>query len=155
MLLDATRQGYLFRVNFNPGKFIYSGISGGYRIRNNDIQPTLNANGFLTFPQLPLINASVSLSSNWLKTSYVDGMIYGIQINRDIVPSKLSSGIFYRLVDYNYLNSSSGSGSMQHMAELELSWQITRKFSFSANYDGTFDQSNKYHSVYINLIKRF
>jgi uncharacterized protein with beta-barrel porin domain len=44
---------------------------------------------------------------------------------------------------------------LQHMAELELSWQISRKFSLSANYDGTFDQSNKYSSIYINLIKRF
>jgi hypothetical protein len=154
-LLDvATRQGYQFRVNYNPGKSVNAGISGGYRFQKNDPEPMLNANGFLTFPQVPGINASVSLSTNWMNTSYVDGMIYGIRVYRDIIPAKLSSGIFYRLVDYNYLNSSSSSG-LQHMAELELSWQISRKFSLSANYDGTFDQSNKYSSIYINLIKRF
>lgn len=153
MLLDATRQGYQFRVNYNPGKFVYSGISGGYRFQKNDVHPMLNVNGFLTFPQVPLINASVSLSTNWLKSSYVDGMIYGINLYRDIVPSKLSTGIFYRLVDYNYLNTS--SKSLQHMAEFELSWQISRKIYFSANYDGTFEKSNQYHSVYLSLIKRF
>jgi hypothetical protein len=153
MLEDATRQGYQFRINYNPAKFVYSGISGGYRFRNNDLHPMINANGFLSFPQVPWINSSVNFSTNWLKTSYVDGMIYGLRINRDIVPSKLSCGIFYRLVDYNYLNTN--SGSLQHMAEFELSWQISRKLSFSANYDGTFEKSNQYNSIYLNLIKRF
>jgi hypothetical protein len=154
-LLDvATRQGYQLRVNYNPSRIVTAGLSGGYRFQKNDPEPMLNANGFLTFPQVPGINASVSLSTNWMNTSYVDGFIYGIRIYRDIIPAKLSSGIFYRLVDYNYLNSASSSG-LQHMAELECSWQITRKFSLSANYDGTFDHSNKYNSIYINLIKRF
>ena len=153
MLEDATRQGYQFRVNYNPGKLLSTGISGGYRFRKNDLHPTLNANGFLSFPQVPWINASVNLSTNWLKTNYVNGMIYGIRIDREIIPSKLSGGIFYRLVDYNYPNSN--TSSLQHMAELELSWQITRKFSFSANYDGTFEKANQYNSIYINLIKRF
>jgi len=153
MLEDATRQGYQFRVNYNPGKMINTGISGGYRFRTNDINPTLNANAFFTFNQLPWVNASVSLSSNYLKSSYVDGMIYGIRIYRDLIQSKLTSGIFYRLVDYKYLNS--GTNSLQHMAEFELSWQINKKLSLSANYDGTLEKSNLYNTIYLNLIKRF
>jgi len=154
-LLDvATRQGYQFRVNYNPSRIVSAGLSGGYRFQKNDPEPMLNSNGFVTFPQVPGINSTVSLSTNWINTSYVDGWIYGIRVFRDIIPAKLSSGIFYRLVDYNYLNSASSSG-LQHMAEFELSWQITRKISFSANYDGTFDHSNKYNSIYVNLIKRF
>lgn len=154
LLEVATRQGYQFRVNYNPAKFVSAGISGGYRFQKNDPKSMMNSNGYITFPQVPGINASVSLSTNWINTSYVDGMIYGIRVYRDIIPAKLSSGIFYRLVDYKYLNSSSSS-ALQHMGEFELSWQIARKFSLSANYDGTFDQSNKYSSVYLNLIKRF
>ena len=153
MLLDATRQGYQLRINYNPGKLIYSGLSGGYQVRTNDLNAAYNANGFLTFSQVPGINSSVSLSSNWLKSSYVDGMIYGIRIYRDLIPSHLSSGINYRLVDYKYLNIT--TKSIQHMAELELSWQINRKFSLSADYDGTFEKSNQYTSIYLNLIKRF
>lgn len=153
MLEDATRQGYQFRVNYNPGKMINTGISGGYRFRTNDINPTLNANAFFTFNQLPWVNASVSLSSNYLKSSYVDGLIYGIRIYRDLIPSKLTSGIFYRLVDYKYL--SSGTNSLQHMAEFELSCQINKKLSLSANYDGTLEKSNLYNTIYLNLIKRF
>jgi hypothetical protein len=150
---EATRQGYQFRVNFIPAKFVNASASGGYRFQKNDPHPMLNANGYLTFPQVPLINASVSLSTNWMNTSYVDGLIYGIRLYRDLVPAKLSSGIFYRLADNHYLTAN--SNSIQHMLELELSWQISRKISFSANYDGTYDQLSKYHSIYLNLIKRF
>lgn len=153
MLEDATRQGYQFRVNFNPGKLISSGVSGGYRFRSGDLKPTMNANGFLTFNRLPWGNGSVSFSSNYIKTSYVDGMIYGVQVYQDLIPSKLTSGIFYRYVNYNYPQSN--TTSLQHMAEFELSWQISRKLSFSANYDGTLEKSNLYNSVYLSLIKRF
>lgn len=153
MLEDATRQGYQFRVNFNPGKLINSGVSGGYRFRSGDLKPTMNANGFLTFNRLPWGSGSVSFSSNYLKNSYVDGMIYGVQIYQDLIPSKLTSGIFYRYVNYNYPQSN--TTSLQHMAEFELSWQISRKLSFSANYDGTLEKSNLYNSVYLSLIKRF
>ena len=134
---------------------ISSSLSGGYRFQKHDIHPMLNVNGFLTFSKVPVINSSVTFSTNWLKSSYVNGMIYGVQLYKELIPSKLSTGINYRLVDNNYLSSSSVSSSLQHMAELEFSWQIRKKMSFSANYDGTFDKSNKYHSIYLSLIQRF
>jgi hypothetical protein len=153
MLQNATRQGYQFRINYRPTNLIASGVSGGYSSQQNDPHPMLNTNGYLSFSKVPWINASVNLSGNWLKSSYVDGIVYGIRIDRDIIPSKLSGGVFYRLVDYNYLNTK--SKSLQQMADIDLMWQITRKIYFSANYDGTFDKSNNYHSIYISLVKRF
>lgn len=153
LLLDATRQGYQLRINYRPTNTITSRITGGYRFQKKDPKPMLNFNGFLTFSQVPGINASVNLTANWLQTSYVDGMIYGIQIYRDIVPSKLSTGIYYRLADNQYSNYN--SNSIQHMAQFELSWRLSKKLAFSANYDGTYDRNTKYHSIYINLIQRF
>ncbi|MFA5327848.1 MAG: hypothetical protein WC384_08670 [Prolixibacteraceae bacterium] len=153
LLVDATRQGYQMRMNYRPTNKIFAGVSGGYRFQKNDPNPMQNVNAYLTFNEVPIINSSVSLSSNWLNTSYVDGFIYGIRLYRDLIPSKLSSGIFYRLVDYTYTNTS--AKSLQHMAEFELNWQIRRKLSLSANYDGTFDKTNTYHSIYLSLIQRF
>ena len=153
LLADVSRQGYQLRINYLPIRFVNFSATGGYRYQKNDPYPMLNANGFLTFPQVPFINASVSFSTNWMNTSYVNGIIYGIRIYRDIIPTKLSTGIFYRLADNQYTNAN--SNMVQHMAEFELSWQISRKASLSASYDGIFDQSNKYHNVYISLIKRF
>ena len=155
MLLDATRQGYQLRINYRPSNSISSSLSGGYRFQKNDIHPMLNVNGYLTFSKVPGINSSVSFSTNWLQSSYVNGMIYGVQLYKDLVPSKLSTGIYYRLVDNKYLSSASVSSSLQHMAELEFSWQVSRKMSISANYDGTFEKSNMYHSIYVSLIQRF
>jgi hypothetical protein len=155
LLQDATRQGYQLRINYRPSNTISSSLTGGYRFQKNDIHPMLNVNGFLTFSKVPGINSSVTFSTNWIKSSYVNGMIYGVQLDKELVPSKLSAGINYRLVDNNYLNATSGNRSLQHMAALELSWQISKKMYFSANYDGTFDKSNKYHSIYVSLTQRF
>lgn len=155
LLQDATRQGYQLRINYRPTNSISSSLTGGYRFQKNDIHPMLNINGFLTFSKVPAINSSVTFSTNWIKSSYVDGMIYGVQLDKELVPSKLSAGINYRLVDNKYLNATSGPRSLQHMAALELSWQISKKMYFSANYDGTFEKSNKYHSIYISLTQRF
>ncbi len=155
LLQDATRQGYQLRINYRPSNSISSSLTGGYRFQKNDIHPMLNVNGFLTFSKVPGINSSLTFSTNWIKSSYVDGMIYGVQLDKELVPSKLSAGINYRLVDNKYLNATSGPRSLQHMAALELSWQISKKMYFSANYDGTFDKSNKYHSIYVSLTQRF
>lgn len=155
MLLDATRQGYQVRINYRPSNSISSSISGGYRFQKKDIHPMLNINEYLTFSNGQSNSTSVTFTFNWLKSSYVDGMIYGVHLNTDLVASKLNTGLGYRLVDNNYLNSTSLPASLQHMAEFELLWQISRKMSFSANYNGTFEKSNQYNSVYVNLVHRF
>jgi len=155
MLLDATRQGYQVRINYRPSNSISSSLSGGYRFQKKDIHPMLNVNEYLTFSNVPLTNSSVTFLFNWLKSSYVEGKIYGTQLNFDLVPSKLSTGLSYRLVDNNYLNSTSLPASIQHVAEFEFSWQISRKMSFSAHYSGTFEKSNQYNSIYVNLVQRF
>lgn len=155
MLLDATRQGYQVRINYRPSNSISSTLSGGYRFQKKDIHPMLNINEYLTFSNGQSNSTSVTFTFNWLKSSYVDGMIYGVHLNTDLVASKLNTGLGYRLVDNNYLNSTSVPASLQHMAEFELLWQISRKMSFSANYNGTFEKSNQYNSVYVNLVHRF
>lgn len=155
MLLDATRQGYQVRINYRPSNSISSSLSGGYRFQKKDIHPMLNINEYLTFSNGQSNSTSVTFTFNWLKSSYVNGMIYGVHLNTDLVASKLNTGLGYRLVDNNYLNSTSLPASLQHMAEFELLWQISRKMSFSANYNGTFEKSNQYNSVYVNLVHRF
>jgi len=153
LLLDATRQGYQLRINYRPTNNISAGITGGYRFQKKDPKPMQNVNGYLTFSKVPVINSSMTFSTNWLQTSYVTGTIYGVQIYRDLIPAKLSTAISYRLVDNQYQNNP--TKSLQHMGALEFSWQIQKKLSFSVNYDGTFEKTVKYHSVYVNLIQRF
>ena len=153
MLADATRQGVMLRLNFRPIPYMNVGLSTSYWDRAGDSKPTTNYNGIFSYTQLPLIKATVSLTVNALQTSYVDGMIYGVRIDKDFLNGKLNWGINYRYVDYVYQNSS--GKLLEHIAETDFSVQLTRKLSLSVNYEGTFESQNTYHQLYGSLIKRF
>jgi hypothetical protein len=153
MLADATRQGVQFRINYRPIQYMNIGLSTSYWDRAGDSKPTQNVNGFLTYTQLPGLNASVSLTINSLQTSYVKGQIYGLRMDKDFFKGKFNWGVSYRYVDYTYLTSS--EKLIEHIASTDLSFQFTRKFSVSVNYEGTFEKQVIYHQVYCNLIKRF
>ena len=56
LLTDVLRKGYQFRINYNPVNFINTGVSGSYRSEKNDPHTSYNANGFLTFNQVPLLS---------------------------------------------------------------------------------------------------
>jgi hypothetical protein len=153
MLEDATRQGVQFRINYRPVSLMNIGISSSYWDRAGDTKPTKNINGFLSFTQLPLIKSSASLTVNGLQTSYVDGFIYGIRLDNDYFAGKLNVGLNYRYVNYTYL--ASATKLLEHIAAVDLSIQFTRKFSFSVNWEGTYETQNTYHQIYGSLIKRF
>lgn len=153
MLADATRQGVQLRVNYRPVNYLSMSMSTSYWDRTGDSKPTKNINGFLTYTQLPILEASTSLTVNALQTSYVNGMIYGIRFDKDFMNGKLNWGLNYRYVDYTYLNNS--KKLLEHIAATDLSTQFSRKFSLSVSYEGTFEQQNTYHQIYCTLIKRF
>jgi len=153
MLADATRQGVQLRINYRPIPYMSVGVSSSYWDRVGDSKPTQNVNGFVSYTQLPLLKASLSLTGNTLQTSYVSGQIYGVRLDKDFFKGKLNWGLNYRYVNYTYLISS--GKLLEHIAATDVSMQFTRKFSMSVNYEGTFDKEAIYHSIYCNLIKRF
>jgi hypothetical protein len=129
------------------------GASSSYWDRVGDSKPTTNINGYFTYTQLPVLKVSASLTVNSLHTSYVDGFIYGLRVDKDFLNGKLNWGVNYRFVNYTYLASQ--NKLLEHIAAMDLSMQFTRKFSISVNYEGTFDKANTYHQIYCSLIKRF
>ena len=153
MLADATRQGVQLRINYRPIPYMIVGVTTSYWDRAGDSRPTENINSYLTYTQLPFLKAAASLTANVLQTSYVKGVIYGLRLDKDLINGKLNCGISYRYVDYTYLNTS--GKLLQHIASTDLSYQFTRKFSMSFNYEGTFDQQNIYQQIFISLIRRF
>ncbi|MFA9389570.1 MAG: hypothetical protein ACERKD_07170 [Prolixibacteraceae bacterium] len=153
LLEDATRQGVQLRVNYRPFKFMNGGLSASYRMRENDLHPTQNANAFLTFTQVPFIKATATLSANVLQNSYLQGQIYGLRLNRDFLSGKLNAGLNYRFIDYVYL---SVDGTLQqHIVETDLSYRMNRNFSVSLNYELTLEDQYRYHRMYFSLVKRF
>ncbi|MCX6259172.1 MAG: hypothetical protein NTW49_14920 [Bacteroidia bacterium] len=153
LLEDATRQGLQFRVNYRLGNQINMGVNAGYRFRTNDLHPNENLNGFISVNQLPWIKASATLTANILKTSYLNGNIYELRLSRDIIKGKLFGDVNYQFVNYSFLNSN--STLIQHIAQANLSWQFKHKMSFSLDYELTFENTSKYHRIYISFSKRF
>jgi hypothetical protein len=153
-LLDAsTMQGYTLQLNFRPGKKISIGANAGYRFSTTDPKPSKNLYSYITYSNIPWLNASATLSATLMQTSYINGNIYSLGLSRDIIPGKLYGGIGYRYVDYKFVNAE--TPLIQHMAEMDLTWSIMKKLSLSINYEGTFEKSRKYEMIYVNLTQRF
>jgi hypothetical protein len=153
LLYASTMQGYTLQVNFRPGKKISIGANAGYRFGKTDPKPSKNLYSYITYSNVPWLNASATLSATLMQTSYVNGSIYSISLSRDIIPGKLYGGVGYRYVDYRFVNAE--APLKQNMAELDLTWSIMKKLSLSLNYEGTFEKGRNYERVYANLTKRF
>ena len=148
-----TRQGLRFQFTFRPVNNLSLGGSAGYRFQKSDPTPSINANSYLSYNQLPFILASASLNATLLKTNYIDGMVYGISLSRDIFNGKIYTGIEYRLVNYTYKNSQ--LSLRQDIAELSLSWRIAKKLTLTADYEATYEKDNNLGRIYLNISQRF
>jgi len=153
LLETETLQGWRFRVNYHPAKYLFMNAQAGYRFRKDDPRPTKNLNGSVTYSRVPGIGASVTASATWIETNYLNGIVYGLGISRSILSNKLSGGIKYRYVDYLYRNTE--MALIQQVGEVNLSWMVYRKLSLSVFYEGTFENENPYHRIYINISQRF
>jgi hypothetical protein len=153
LLENEALQGWRFRINARPVKYLALGVNAGYRYRKEDPRPSKNIYGFATYRHVPGINASITLSATWLETSYLNGNIYTLGMSREILPGKLDGGLKYRYVDYLYRNAEMGLA--QHVFEANLYWQVYRKLSLSVYYEGTFEDQVSYNRLYINLTQRF
>ena len=153
LLDNEALQGWRFRINYRPAKYIFLGVNAGYRFRKDDPRSTKSLHGYLTYSQVPGIGASVTLSSTWLETSYLNGIIYGLVVSKELVSGKLNGGLKYRYVDYLYQNSE--ESLIQHVGEASLSWKVYKKLSLSVYYEGTFEKEVPYQRLYINITQRF
>lgn len=153
ILESSTRQGYRLRMNYRPVNKLSIGASASYRNRPEDSRPSKNANIYVRYAQLPFLDASIGVTANLLQTAYLDGQIYGVQLDKDLFSGKLGMGLNLRHVKYDFVNSSIPLN--QNIAEINLNWQIAKKLNFSTSYEGVFESDNQYNRIYISLQKRF
>ncbi len=153
LLDESTTQGYMFQVNYRPGKKLSIGANAGYRFSKQDPNPSKNLYTYVTYSSVPWINASATLSATLMETSYINGKIYSLGFSRDIIPGKVYGGIGYRYVDYKFVNAE--TPLRQNMAEMDLTWRIMKKLSCSLNYEGTFEKGRNYERIYVNFTQRF
>jgi len=148
-----TRQGLRFQFNYRPLKYLIWGGWAGYRFQKSDPIPSINANSYLNYSQLPVILSSLTINATLLKTNYIDGMVYGMMLSRDLISGKVYTSVEYRLVNYTYINSQ--IKLRQDIAELSLSWRMTRKLSLSADYEATYEKDNNSGRIFLHLTHRF
>ncbi|MFA6402571.1 MAG: hypothetical protein WCX31_13270 [Salinivirgaceae bacterium] len=153
-LLDVTKmQGYTFQVNYAPTHTISLGANAGYRFSKKDPKPSKNLYSYLTYNNVPWLNASATISATLMQTSYLNGKIYSLGLTRDLVPGKLYGGLSYRYIDYNFVSNE--TPLVQNMAEMNLTWRILKKLSCSLNCEGTFEKGANFESIYVNVTQRF
>lgn len=152
-LNDEALQGFRLQVNSSPFRNFSLGATAAYRYRSGDPNQTKNLYLYAGYSSVPYIDASITASFTLLEAGYLKGKIYSIGLSKDLFPGRLSAGINYRYVDYDYYNTE--VRQTQNMAELNLMWRIYGKLSLSAYYEGTFEKVNSYNRIYLSLTQRF
>ncbi|PLX03780.1 MAG: hypothetical protein C0595_05795 [Marinilabiliales bacterium] len=153
LLEDEALQGYRLRINYRPIRKLSIGAWAGYRSRKDDPSPTKNASAYISYSQVPGINASATISATMLETAYLKGNIYSLRLSKDIIPGKLYGSFVYRYVNYDYTYTE--GNDLQHVGDINISWRIYKKISFSVAYEGQFENSFTYNRIYANLLTRF
>ncbi len=153
LLEDEALQGFRFSVNYRPVRKLSIGVRGGYRSRKDDPKPTKNVRAYVSYSNVPGINASATLSATLLETAFLKGQIYSLRLSKDLVPGKLFGSFSYRYVKYDYTYML--GNALQNVGDLNLTWRIMKKLSLSVAYEGQFESSFSYNRIYINLLTRF
>ena len=153
-LLEAEAlQGWRAQINYRPVKYLSIGLNAGYRFRKEDPAPTKNLHAYLSYSRIPGIKASATISATILETSYLTGNIFSLGLSKDLIPGKINSGLRYRYIDYNFINSAPSVA--QNVGEINLTWRIYKKLSMSVYYEGSFEKQFTSNRIYLNITQRF
>ncbi len=153
ILQQASRQGLRFRINYRPINYMNIGVNAGTRFMKNDSRKTNTLNGYATYTKVPLINSSLSLSTNLMQTSYLNGQVYGARLSKDILKGKIYGTLNYRWVKFDYV--SSVSQLKQNIGEIDFSYQFNKKLYLSVNYEATFQKNENFNRLYLNVRWKF
>lgn len=152
LLEYETTQGYLFNMTLRPVNKLTFGATVGYRFQKSDPRPSRNVNAYLTYSQIPAIGITATVTATLLESSYIKGQVYGFGISRDLIAGKLYAALNYRYTDYSFTGAE--ANQLQNVGEVNLSWRILRKLSFSVYFEGTFETVYNFQRVYMQITQR-
>lgn len=144
-LEKETRQGLRFRFNYRPFKYISWGGNTGYRLHTPTSEESMNAISYLTYSKVPLIDASLTINGTALQTANLSGFIYGASMSKNFINDNLSVEIEYRKALIY----------AQDIAELSLSWNLSKGLILSADFEATIEQGETTGRFFFNISKRF
>ena len=153
ILETELRQGFRLQANYRITKSMLCGIRAGYRFLKTDPHPSRNLYTWLTFSQIPGVNLSGTVSAAYLETSHINGMVAGMNLDRDFLKGKIQTGIGYKFVDY--MLPENLADIVQNIGEISFSWQFCKNISVSMYYEGTFERNDLFNRLYVQVRKRF
>jgi hypothetical protein len=137
---DETRQGLRLNASYRPFKRVSLGGNANWRFQKSDINLSKNLNAYLNFSRIPLVKMDVSLTANLLKTNYLDSRMFGVRLNRELIPGKLNGEVYGRMLHYTYTVSE--FVLRQRIFGADLGMNLSRKLALHLYYEGIFDKEN-------------
>lgn len=147
------RQGISFQVSYYTLENISFGIKTGYRYPNKNSKESKNLYGFITHSKIPLFRFSTTLAANYLETSYIKGKILNLNLARDFFQGKLYTDGGYQWVNYSF--NGNETTMIQNIINLSVSWRFHKSYSLSVNYERTFENSDQYNRLMVQMRRRF
>jgi hypothetical protein len=150
---DIARQGIRARINVRPFKYISAGFSYNKRFQSDLDNKADNYYMYASLSKVPGIGGRFMLSYNINNSNYVENKIWSFRYSRTIVKNKLNGELYYRLLNYNYINNS--SNFMQNYLGANLSYSITKKLMFSISGEVSAYNQEKNYRIYAKIAQRF
>ncbi len=153
-LLDqALRQGFRFRINLRPIRYVYASVYTGYRFRDNDIKPTKNIGVSITHSRIPYFDVSANINFINLNTNYLSGNLWGLRLSKSFVNGLLTTSVSYRNINYEFISTK--NTLLQNVYSTDVSFRISKMISFLISFEGTYKEKESYSNIYLNLTTRF
>ncbi|MBS4035963.1 MAG: hypothetical protein KGZ85_15980 [Ignavibacterium sp.] len=150
---NETRQGFRFRTNILPVKYLSVGLTYGYRYRKSDDKPNTNYGGYLNYSLIPFIDISSTVSYNKLNSSYIEGNIYSLKFSKSFSSIYLDLSAGFRFNEYKLLPD---RGSYNEKSVLfDISTGILKPVFLTLGYEGIFQQNFTTGRVLADISFRF
>ncbi len=149
-LLDTSlRQGFRTRINYRLTRKMNIGITGGFRSKEGDAESSKNYGAFFSYSYIPYLRGSASVSINSLNTPWIDGIIAGIRLSKEINFILGSLTLNYRNVNYQY--SRSDYTLKQNIISIDLNSGILSALNLFISYEGIFEEKITYTRFYTGV----
>lgn len=150
---NETRQGFRFRTNIRPVKYLSLGFTYGYRHRKSDDKPNTNYGGYLNYSLIPFVDVSSTASYNRLNSSYIEGNIYSLTFSKTFNSIYINLSAGFRYNEYKLLPQ---RGNYTEKSLLfDLSTGILNPVYITLGYEGIFQQQSTSGRVLADVSLRF
>ncbi|HEX5625153.1 MAG TPA: hypothetical protein VFX48_03975, partial [Saprospiraceae bacterium] len=141
LLDEETRQGFRLQMNIQPMRYMSFTLGGNLRTQKGGGNESRNYNAYWSYNRVPGLKMAISLSANYLETSYLRSGVYGVQLSKDLFKGKLFTEAYFRKVQYQYLAYEYSFG--QEIAGLSLNLRMNKNLSLAIYGEETFEKQNQ------------